>query len=106
MGFLSRKSKQAEPTVVEENPIDQELQEMEEAVPEVPGSTDIPAAPSVGPVTGDDPSSSRDDAAGKGSPPVPPAAEAEEISVEKGPTDTDSLEAEGSGEGEGESDEG
>ena len=36
MGFLSRKSKQADATVVEEHPIVEELHDMEEAVPEVP----------------------------------------------------------------------
>ena len=76
MGFLSRKSKQAADVAVEEHPIDQELAEMEEAVPEAPNSPDTRAAPPAGPVAGDDPSSSRDDAAGEESSPAPPAGEA------------------------------
>jgi chromosome partitioning protein len=99
MGFLSRKSKQAEPTVVEEHPIDQELQEMEEAVPEVPDLADSPSAQPAGPVTGDDSPSSRDDAAGRESSPVPPAGEAQEESVGVSPTDTGSSEADDSGAG-------
>jgi len=57
MGFLSRKSKFAEPKVVEEtHPIVEELEEMEEAVPEreardVEGPTPSP----TGPVAAGDP---------------------------------------------------
>ncbi|HEY1356207.1 MAG TPA: AAA family ATPase [Solirubrobacterales bacterium] len=48
MGFLSRKSKQAETTVVEEHPIDQELQEMEEAVPQRNGDDSSEPPPAGG----------------------------------------------------------
>ncbi len=65
MGFLSRKSKQTETTVVEEHPIDQELQEIEEAVPERPRP--------AGPVADGDTSSSQ--AAGDEPPSTPPAGE-------------------------------
>ena len=78
MGFLSRKSKQADATVVEEHPIVEELHEMEEAVPETPIPRDDQAAEPAGPVTGDDSSSSRDDAAGEESSPAPPAETADE----------------------------
>jgi chromosome partitioning protein len=98
MGFLSRKSKQAEPTVVEEHPIDQELQEIEEAVPERPVSRDTPTAMPAGPVAGDDSSSSRDDAAGKEPSPVPPAGEAGEVSVKTGSEVTDSPDSKASDE--------
>jgi chromosome partitioning protein len=94
MGFLSRKSKQAETTVVEEHPIDQELQEMEKAVPEGSTSPDVPTAKPAGPVVGEDTSSSL--AALEEPTATPPAGEAEEVSVEKGPTDTDSPKVEGS----------
>ena len=106
MGFLSRKSKQAETTVVEEHPIDQELQEIEEAVPERPISPDQPAARPAGPVTGDDPSSSRDDAAVEESPPAPPAGEEEVASKEEAPTDAASPMAEASEELEPDPDDG
>jgi chromosome partitioning protein len=95
MGFLSRKSKQAEPTVVADNPIDQELHEMEEAVPERSDSPDAPAPQPAGPVVGEDTSSSQ--AAGEEPTPTPPAGEAEEESVEAGSADTVSPEAGGSG---------
>jgi chromosome partitioning protein len=98
MGFLSRKSKQAETTVVEEHPIDQELQEMEEAVPEVAGSPDTHTAQPAGPVVGEDTSSSQ--AAGEEPTPAPPAGEAEKMSGEAGTTDAGSPRAEGSGEPE------
>ncbi len=98
MGFLSRKPKQADTVVKEQDGIVEELHEMEEAVPEVPTSADSPSAQPAGPVTGDDSSSSRDDAAGEEPSPAPPAAEAEEKSVETGQTGTGSPEAEGSEE--------
>ncbi|HEX3241641.1 MAG TPA: AAA family ATPase [Solirubrobacterales bacterium] len=94
MGFLSRKSKQADTAVKEQDGIVEELQEMEEAVPEVPTSADVPAAESAGPVTGDDSPSSRDDAAGREPSPAPPAEPAEGKPVETGSTDGGSPEAE------------
>src|SRR6188472_4395132 len=94
MGFLSRKSKQADTAVKEQDGIVEELQEMEEAVPEVPTSADVPAAESAGPVTGDGSPSSRDDAAGREPSPAPPAEPAEGKPVETGSTDGGSPEAE------------
>ncbi len=69
MGFLSRKKRQ--PVVEEPNPIEAELQQMEEAVPVY----DEGAAP-AGPVTDEGVSSSRDDAAGETPSSAPPAEEA------------------------------
>jgi chromosome partitioning protein len=85
MGFLSRKNKSR--SVVEEpQPIAEELQEMEEAVPERPlpdeGPGARPAGPvadrPAGPVADEGPSSSR--AAGEDPSSTPPAGEAEEAS--------------------------
>ncbi|HEX8689222.1 MAG TPA: AAA family ATPase, partial [Solirubrobacterales bacterium] len=66
MGFLSRKSKSASVSVEEEHPIVEELQEMEEAVPE-------PSRP-AGPVVDEGSSSSQ--AAGDDPSSTPPAGEA------------------------------
>jgi chromosome partitioning protein len=96
MGFLSRKSKQAETTVVEEHPIDQELQEIEEAVPERPVSPDGTTARPAGPVVGEDTSSSQ--AAGEEPTPTPPAGEAEVVSEEEVQSSTVSPEAEAEAE--------
>ncbi|HVO55433.1 MAG TPA: AAA family ATPase [Solirubrobacterales bacterium] len=69
MGFLSRKKPKAAPVTVEEShPIDEDLQRMEELVPEHGG------ARSAGPVADMDPSSSQ--AAGETPDPAPPAGEA------------------------------
>src|ERR1700761_4100091 len=68
MGFLSRKKK-AEPAVVEEtHPLEEELQHMEQAVPE----RDM-TPPTAGPVAGEGTSSSQ--AAGEDAPSAPPAEE-------------------------------
>jgi chromosome partitioning protein len=67
MGFLSRKSKFVEPTVGEPHPIVEELERMEEAVPE--RSPDRVAA---GPVVEDSPPAHPPE----GQPPTPPAEEA------------------------------
>jgi chromosome partitioning protein len=70
MGFLSRKNKFASAPVMDEpHPIVEELEQMEEAVPESP----TPA----GPVAGLDSSSSQ--AAGEESSPTPPAGDAVEV---------------------------
>jgi chromosome partitioning protein len=76
MGFLSRKNKSARQVeVVEEaQPIVEELEEMEAAVPERPES--LP----TGPAAGGDPSSSQ--AAGDVPPPTPPVEEAVEHAPE------------------------
>jgi chromosome partitioning protein len=66
MGFLSRKSKSASVSIEEEHPIVEELQEMENAVPETPRP--------AGPVTDEGSSSSQ--AAGKDPSSMPPAGEA------------------------------
>ncbi len=66
MGFLSRKSKQPSATAVEEHPIVEELEEMEEAVPE--------RARPAGPLVEDDSSSSQ--AAGEEPSSAPPAGAA------------------------------
>jgi chromosome partitioning protein len=94
MGFLSRKKKNREPAVVEEtHPLEEELQRMEEAVPERPVNEYEPepvaeyaepeyelprdeqqrdeAAPAAGPVPDDYTSSSQ--AAGEAHPSAPPA---------------------------------
>jgi chromosome partitioning protein len=71
MGFLSRKPKHAPVTVDEEtHPIVEELEAMEELVPEYYEDE----RPSAGPVPGDDSSSSQ--AAGEEPSPVPPAEDA------------------------------
>jgi chromosome partitioning protein len=67
---------------------------MEKAVPEGSTSPDVPTAKPAGPVVGEDTSSSL--AALEEPTATPPAGEAEEVSVEKGPTDTDSPKVEGS----------
>ena len=64
MGFLSRKSKQADTAVKEQDGIVEELQEMEEAVPETHGADSAEPRP-AGPVVGEGTSSSRDDAPGE-----------------------------------------
>jgi len=77
MGFLSRKSKSSVPVEEprEDQPIVDELEEMERLVPE-PGTDGAPA----GPVAGEDTSSSQ--AAGDVPSPTPPAGEASETSDE------------------------
>jgi chromosome partitioning protein len=75
MGFLSRKNKPA-PVVDEPHPIVEELQGMEEAVPERTEIRDDQGSngSTAGPVAGDDPSSSQ--AEGDVPPSTPPAGEA------------------------------
>jgi chromosome partitioning protein len=78
MGFLSRKSKFAEPPAVEADPIVEELEQMEEAVPEratqdVQGPTASPAGPLA---AGDPPPPAVAEASsGKVPPAAPPAEE-------------------------------
>jgi chromosome partitioning protein len=100
MGFLSRKNKFAPTPVVDEpHPIVEELQHMEEAVPELetersatgPVAQEDPRARPAGPVAEGDPSSSQ--AAGDVPPPTPPAGEAPMVEASKGPT-TSVVEAE------------
>jgi chromosome partitioning protein len=67
MGFLSRKPKNAAPVVEEKHPLDEELAEMEAAVPESASEERRPA----GPVVGEGTSSSQ--AAGEEPTPTPPA---------------------------------
>jgi chromosome partitioning protein len=85
MGFLSRKKKNPEPAVVEEtHPLEEELQGMEEAVPERPVNDYVAldeyvdefdeGAPTAGPVADERTSSSQ--AAGEIRPSAPPAGEA------------------------------
>ncbi len=90
MGFLSRKNKTAsppEPSVDEQHPIVEELQEMEAAVPERverddQGHTSQPA----GPVAAGDPPSPPVAEASSGT--VPPTAPpAGEVAVEDGPSE-------------------
>ncbi|HVX32680.1 MAG TPA: AAA family ATPase, partial [Solirubrobacterales bacterium] len=89
MGFLSRKKKNREPAVVEEtHPLEEELQRMEEAVPERPVNDyepeyqdDFDGGPrAAGPVADEGSSSSR--AAGEDPSSAPPAAEAPEQDAE------------------------
>jgi chromosome partitioning protein len=88
MGFLSRKSKFAEPTVVEEtHPIVEELEEIEEAVPEV--GTDRSTA---GPVAAGDPPPPPVAEASSGV--VPPATPPAEETVEAAGSATSALKAE------------
>ncbi|HEY2073205.1 MAG TPA: AAA family ATPase [Gaiellaceae bacterium] len=79
MGFLSRKKKNSQPAVVEEtHPLEEELQRMEEAVPERPVEMEYgdfdERSPAAGPVTDEGSSSSQ--AAGEYPSSVPPADEA------------------------------
>jgi chromosome partitioning protein len=75
MGFLSRKPKPAPIQVDEQHPIVEELQRMEEAVPERPvAEREGPSAPPAGPVVEDDSSSSQ--AAGEEPSSTPPTGEA------------------------------
>jgi chromosome partitioning protein len=79
MGFLSRKPKPAPVQLDEQHPIVEELQRMEEAVPErvaaePEGSERLP----TGPVAGDDSSSSQ--AAGEEPSPAPPVDERSQLS--------------------------
>jgi chromosome partitioning protein len=77
MGFLSRKPKNAAPVVEEKHPLDEELAEMEAAVPEGASVAPEPAGPAAagdrpaGPVVGEGTSSSQ--AAGEEPTPTPPA---------------------------------
>jgi chromosome partitioning protein len=84
MGFLSRKSKFVEPPVEEPHPIVEELERMEEAVPEreardTPGPTESPA----GPVDAGDPPPPAVAKASSGAvpPATPPAGETVEASA-------------------------
>jgi chromosome partitioning protein len=94
MGFLSRKKPKPAPLDLDEqHPIVDELQEMEEVVPEKPvddSPVDVEELPAAGPVTGEDSSSSR--AAGEEPSPAPPAAEAPAID-ETTPTEVESEES-------------
>jgi chromosome partitioning protein len=78
MGFLSRKTKPAPVIDDEPHPILEELERMEEAVPETPGRRDAEASDrsTTGPVTGTGSSSSQ--AAGDDPIPAPPVEETEE----------------------------
>jgi chromosome partitioning protein len=89
MGFLSRKKKNREPAVVEEtHPLEEELQRMEEAVPERPVNDYEPEyqddidvrVPTAGPVPDEYTSSSQ--AAGEAHPSAPPADEAPQADPE------------------------
>ena len=91
MGFLSRKKPKPAPLEIdEEHPIVEELQRMEEAVPE----RDLPSEPRMeeprptGPVVEDDSSSSQ--AAGEEPPSTPPVGEAHASSGRAAVEDTDS----------------
>jgi chromosome partitioning protein len=97
MGFLSRKSKPAPIQVDEQHPIVEELQRMEEAVPERPvaeseGPAPRPAGPvaeerrPAGPVADEHSSSSQ--AAGEERPSAPPPGEALEATVSAAPVET------------------
>jgi chromosome partitioning protein len=81
MGFLSRRSKSAPvPTVEEQHPIIEELQEMEAAVPQRPVQDDFRTDPMpAGPVAGQGTSPSQ--AAGEEPSPTPPAEEASDSSA-------------------------
>jgi chromosome partitioning protein len=94
MGFLSRKKPKPAPVEIEERPMEDELQDMEEAVPEMPrdeGSRDAgPVSDTSSAPTGAGPASS------------PPASDASE--VEPGPSEEVEeapLSAEGEDEGDG-----
>jgi chromosome partitioning protein len=79
MGFLSRKPKPAPIQVDEQHPIVEELQRMEEAVPERPvPEREGPGAQPAGPVVDEHSSSSQ--AAGDERPSTPPAEEASKVS--------------------------
>jgi chromosome partitioning protein len=93
MGFLSRKPKPAPIQVDEQHPIVEELQRMEEAVPERRVvESEGPAPQAAGPVAGDDSSSSQ--AAGEEPSPTPPAAEAPAASVQTVPVEVKPSEPE------------
>jgi chromosome partitioning protein len=98
MGFLSRKPKQPAETAVEENPLDQELAEMEQAVPEMPvpdaegGAPEDENARPAGPVA-DEASSSSPKAADEEPSSAPPAGETAESSAEPGSNGTGSPES-------------
>jgi chromosome partitioning protein len=84
MGFLSRKNKFASPPVEEErHPIVEELEQMEQAVPE--SGTDLPA---TGPVAAGDPPPPPVAKASSGAvpPATPPAGEASEVGASEGPS--------------------
>jgi chromosome partitioning protein len=91
MGFLSRKNKSKPTSVLDEpHPIVEELQRMEEAVPEF-REDEGSGRPATGPVAEDDPSSSQ--AAGDVPPSTPPVDERIEVapgvirSSDQGPSD-------------------
>ncbi|HEX5713753.1 MAG TPA: AAA family ATPase [Solirubrobacterales bacterium] len=86
MGFLSRKSKPKQIEVEEQHPIDEELQRMEEAVPERPAAAlpdeyafEVREPRAAGPVADEHSSSSQ--AAGEERPSAPPAAEASQAAT-------------------------
>jgi chromosome partitioning protein len=94
MGFLSRKNKFKSATVVEEqHPIVEELEEMEELLPETPrpagpvAAGDLDAPRPAGPVTAGDPPPPPVAKASSGAvpPTAPPAGEALEVEASKGP---------------------
>jgi chromosome partitioning protein len=94
MGFLSRKSKFAEPKVVEEtHPIVEELEEIEEAVPEtVARDVEGPGVSPAGPVAAGDPPPPPVAKASSGA--VPPAAPPAGETVEAEGSATSALKAE------------
>jgi chromosome partitioning protein len=89
MGFLSRKQKQAAPVAEEQHPLDEELAEMEAAVPERPSEERPPA----GPAAAGGPAGATTSAPAP--PPGTPGREAEDVPADgEGPA--------GGGEGESE----
>jgi chromosome partitioning protein len=94
MGFLSRKNKFKQTVVDEPHPIEEELEQMEEVVPETPRPAGPVAADDrepprpAGPVTaGDPPPPAVAKASSEAVPPtVPPAGEAVEVEASKGPS--------------------
>ena len=89
MGFLSRKSKPKQIEVEQQHPIVEELQRMEEAVPERPApDSRMEEPPPTGPVADEHSSSSQ--AAGEERPSAPPVGEAPAPSVQAVVEDTPS----------------
>jgi chromosome partitioning protein len=76
MGFLSRKPKPAPVATDEPHPIVEELERMEEAVPERPVDDDDAGESPAGPVAEDDGGASPAGPVAAGDPPPPPVAEA------------------------------
>jgi len=94
MGFLSRKNKfKAAPVVEEQHPIVEELEEMEEVLPETPrpagpvGAGDREPSQPAGPVAAGDPPPPAVAKASSGAvpPTAPPAGEASEVKASQGP---------------------